>query len=132
HGATRAPDAPLGRFADRQGCAKVLADVAAVHELIAAEHPGLPAILFGHSMAGLIALNFLFRRSGQVNAAAIWNANFSAGLLGRAALALLAWERFRLGSDVPSRLLPRLTFQAWGKAIPGHRTIFDWLSRDKD
>ena len=132
HGATRAPDAPLGRFADRQGCAKVLADVAAVHELIAAEHPGLPVILFGHSMGGLIALNFLFRRSGQVNAAAIWNANFSAGLLGRAALALLAWERFRLGSDVPSRLLPRLTFQAWGKAIPGHRTIFDWLSRDKD
>jgi alpha-beta hydrolase superfamily lysophospholipase len=26
--------------------------------------------------------------------------------------------------------LPRLTFRAWGKAIPDHRTPFDWLSRD--
>ncbi|TIS06539.1 MAG: alpha/beta hydrolase, partial [Mesorhizobium sp.] len=45
-------------------------------------------------------------------------------------LAILGWERMRLGSDVPSRLLPKLTFQAWGKAVPNHRTLFDWLSRD--
>lgn len=47
------------------------------------------------------------------------------------ALGILAWERMRLGSDVPSRLLPKLTFQAWGKAVPDHRTPFDWLSRDE-
>jgi alpha-beta hydrolase superfamily lysophospholipase len=130
HGFTTAPDAPPGRFAGRQGGEKVLADVAAVHDHIADLHPGLPVILFGHSMGGLIALNFLFRHASRIHAAAIWNANFSAGLAGRTALALLAWERFRLGSDVPSRLLPKLTFQAWGKAVPGHRTPFDWLSRD--
>lgn len=131
HGATTAPDAPPGRFADEAGAEKVVADVAAVHELIAREHPGLPVILFGHSMGGLIALNFLFDHCERVQAAAVWNANFSAGLAGRAALAVLAWEKFRLGSDVPSRLLPKLTFQAWGRAVPGHRTAFDWLSRDE-
>lgn len=130
HGHTRASDAPLGRFAETDGGDKVLADVAAVHDLIATENPGLPVILFGHSMGGLVGLNFLLRHSRRVHAAAIWNANFSAGLAGRAALAILAWERFRLGSDVPSRLLPKLTFQAWGKAVPGHKTPFDWLSRD--
>lgn len=130
HGRTTAPDAPLGRFAKSAGAAKVIADVAAVHDLVAAEHPSLPVILFGHSMGGLIAVNFLREHSVRVSAAAIWNANFSAGAPGRAALAVLAWERFRLGSDVPSRLLPKLTFQAWGKAIPHHRTPFDWLSRD--
>ena len=131
HGFTTAPDAPPGRFAEADGAARVVADVAAVHDLIAEEHPGLPVILFGHSMGGLIALNFLCRHSSRVHAAAIWNANFSAGPAGRAALAILAWERLRLGSDVPSRLLPKLTFRAWGKAIPGHRTPFDWLSRDE-
>ncbi|MGP2493242.1 alpha/beta fold hydrolase [Mesorhizobium sp. PUT5] len=131
HGATTAPDAPPGRFADEAGAEKVVADVAAVHELIAREHPGLPVILFGHSMGGLIALNFLFDHCERVQAAAVWNANFSAGLAGRAALAVLAWEKFRLGSDVPSQLLPKLTFQAWGRAVPGHRTPFDWLSRDE-
>jgi alpha-beta hydrolase superfamily lysophospholipase len=130
HGGTKAPDAPIGRFAETAGGEKIIADVAAVHNLIAAENPGLPVILFGHSMGGLIALNFLLRHSARVHAAAVWNANFTAGLAGRAALAVLAWERFRLGSDVPSRLLPKLTFRAWGKAVPNHRTLFDWLSRD--
>lgn len=131
HGATTAPDAPPRRFALENGAEKVIADVAAVHDLIAREHPGLPVVLFGHSMGGLIALNFLFDHADRVRAAAIWNANFSAGLAGRAALALLSWEKFRLGSDVPSRLLPRLTFRAWAKAVPDRRTPFDWLSRDE-
>ncbi|MBZ9675832.1 alpha/beta fold hydrolase [Mesorhizobium sp. ES1-1] len=131
HGATKAPDAPLGRFADKDGPAKVIADVDAIHDLIATEEPDLPVILFGHSMGASVALNYLMHHSPRVHAAAIWNGNFSAGLLGQAALAILAWERFRLGSDVPSRLLPKLTFQAWGKAVPNHRTLFDWLSRDE-
>ena len=123
---------PMRRRGVRQpdGAAKVIADVAAIHDLIAGEHPGLPVIVFGHSMGGLIALNFVLRHSARVQAAAIWNANFSAGLLGRVAQAILAYERFRLGSDMPSRMLPKLTFQAWAKQIPDRRTEFDWLSRD--
>lgn len=128
HGLTTAPGAPAGSFGPGGGAA-VIADVAAVHDRIAAAHPRLPVIVFGHSMGGLIALNFLFRHSRKVRAAAIWNANFSPGLAGRAALALLAWERFRLGSDAPSRLLPKLTFHAWARQA-GCRTDADWLSRD--
>jgi alpha-beta hydrolase superfamily lysophospholipase len=132
HGFTTAPDAPPGRFGTPDGGDKVIADVAAIHGLIRTEHPSLPIIVFGHSMGGLIALNFLLRHPQGIHAAAIWNANFSAGLAGRAALAILAWEKFRLGADVPSRLLPRLTFQAWGNKVPGHKTPFDWLSRDAE
>lgn len=129
HGGTRAPDAPPGSFG-KDGVTQVLADVAAVHDLIAERHRGLPVIVFGHSMGGLVALNFVSGHSGLLAGAAIWNANFSAGLLGRVAQALLAWERFRIGSDLPSRVIPALTFQAWAKQVPDRRTEFDWLSRD--
>ena len=129
HGATRAPDAPAGIFG-KDGVNQVIADVAAVHDRIARDHPDLPVIVFGHSMGGLIALNFVLRHPGRAAAAAIWNVNLTAGLVGRVALALLAWERLRLGSDVPSRALPALTFQAWARRIPDRRTEFDWLSRD--
>ena len=122
HGATNAPDAPPGIFGNPDGASKVIADVAAIHDLIAREHPGLPVIVFGHSMGGFIALNFVLRHSARVQAAAIWNANFSAGLLGRVAQAILAYERFRLGSDMPSRMIPKLTFQAWAKQMPDRRT----------
>lgn len=131
HGHTKAPDAPRGHFGTDPAADKVLADIDAVHDHIAEAHPGLPVILFGHSMGGLIALNYLFARSDRIAAAAIWNANFFAGIAGRAAQAILAWERFRLGSDVPSRILPKLTFQTWAHQVPDRRTDFDWLSRDE-
>lgn len=135
HGSTTAPDAPPRSFAgpaERDGGAtKVVADVLAVHDEIARRHAGLPVVLFGHSMGGLIGLNVVLRHPDRVAAAAIWNANFSAGLAGRAAQAILAWERFRLGSDVPSRIVPKLTFGAWARTVPDRRTEFDWLSRDE-
>lgn len=134
HGGTTAPDAPPRSFAGPRepdgGGGKVVADVLAVHDEIARRHPGLPVVLFGHSMGGLIGLNFVLRHPERVAAAAIWNANFSAGATGRLAQAILAWERFRLGSDVPSRILPKLTFGDWAKSVPDRETQFDWLSRD--
>ncbi|MBS9720947.1 alpha/beta hydrolase [Tianweitania sp. BSSL-BM11] len=132
HGGTKAPGAPLGRFSPDDGDRLVLEDAAAVLDLAAEEYPGLPVICFGHSMGGLVALNLVQRFPEKMQAAAIWNANFSAGLQGRLARVLLGLERFRMGSDVPSHILPRLTFQAWGKAIPQARTPFDWLSHDPD
>ena len=135
HGHTTAPDAPPRSFAGPgepdAGAGKVIGDVVAVHDEIARRHPGLPVVLFGHSMGGLIGLNFVLRHPRRVAAAAIWNANFSAGAAGRAARMILAWERFRLGSDVPSRLVPKLTFGAWARTVPDRRTGFDWLSRDE-
>lgn len=130
HGQTKAPGAPLGRFAEADGADKVIADVLAVHDHIATQHPGLPVIVFGHSFGGLVALNFAMSHPDRAAGLAVWNANFSAGALGRVAQGILGWEAFRLGSDVPSRMLPKLTIQAWAKAIPDKRTEFDWLSRE--
>lgn len=130
HGATRATDSIPGAFAVKDGASKVVADVAAVHALIAERHPGLPVITFGHSMGGLIALNFAEAHPQASAALAVWNSNFNAGLAGRAGQAFLAIEAFFKGSDTPSAMLPKLTFQAWAKAMP-NRTDFDWLSRDE-
>ena len=130
HGHTWAPGAPQGSFGTG-GAEAVIADVVAVHDLIAQERPGVPVIVFGHSMGALVAMNFVLAHSDRIAGAAIWNGNFSAGALGRVAQAILAWERFRLGSDVPSRILPKLTFDAWAKKVSDGRTPFDWLSRDQ-
>jgi alpha-beta hydrolase superfamily lysophospholipase len=132
HGETIAADAPIGRFARRDGARRVIDDVLAMRDYVASEHPGLPVILFGHSMGGLIALNAAVTYPRKFDAVAIWNANFNPGLAGRAAQGILLVERALKGSDVPSDLLPKLTFGTWGKSISGRRTDFDWLSRDAD
>jgi alpha-beta hydrolase superfamily lysophospholipase len=130
HGATRAPDSIPGAFASGDGASKVIADVAAIHALIGERHPGLPVVTFGHSMGGLIALNFAETHPAASAALAVWNSNFNAGLAGRAGQAALRLEAFFKGSDTPSTILPKLTFQAWANAMPDRRTDFDWLSRD--
>jgi alpha-beta hydrolase superfamily lysophospholipase len=130
HGFTKAPDAPQGRFAQKDGDQRVLDDVLTVRRHAAAAHPGLPLVIFGHSMGGLIAMNSVLRDPEGLAAAGIWNCNFSAGALGRLAQFILAAERMFLGSDVPSQILPKLTFGDWAKKESDGRTAFDWLSRD--
>ena len=128
HGETTAPDAPLGRYGKENGGDKVLADVKAMRDLAMAEHPGLPIILFGHSMGGLISLNAAVSYPTDFAGVAVWNSNFNAGPAGSAAKLILAGEKFFKGSDVPSTILPKLTFGAWGKGIKNAKTNFDWLS----
>jgi alpha-beta hydrolase superfamily lysophospholipase len=132
HGYTKAEGVPFGRFAERDGMRLVLEDMDTINATARARHPGLPLVLFGHSMGGLIGLNYVLGYQTKVDAAAIWNANFSAGIAGRLAQGILRAERMLLGSDVPSMLLPKLTFQAWERGIKDARTPFDWLSRDPD
>lgn len=130
HGANIGSHAPRGMFAPKDGNKVAIGDVLALNRHIHATHPNLPVILFGHSMGGLIALNYTLAYSDTIDAVAIWNSNFNGGIENSAAMAMLKAERMFKGSDVPSSILPKLTFRAWGNAIPNHRTAFDWLSRD--
>lgn len=130
HGGTRAPDAPPGRFAWKDGVRLVLEDVIAVRDFAAGRHPGLPVILFGHSLGGMIALATAEAYPDAFDALAVWNADLNPGLAGQAGALLLKAERFLKGSDVPSAFGPRFTFDTWAKSVPDARTPFDWLSRD--
>lgn len=131
HGRTKAPDAPVGRFAWKDGVDKVIADVMAMRTMIAERHHGLPIILFGHSMGGLIALNTAVSHPQSFDALTIWNSNLNTGLMGRLAQVVLRIEKMLKGSDVPSAILPKATFRAWNSRMPEKRTHADWLSHDK-
>jgi alpha-beta hydrolase superfamily lysophospholipase len=131
HGGTSAPGAELGRFARKDGARLVLEDVVAVRSFATRRHPGLSAILFGHSMGGMIAMAAAEAYPALFDGLAVWNAHLNPGLAGRAGLLLIRSERFFKGSDVPSRLGPKFTFETWAKSVGGARTPFDWLSRDE-
>jgi alpha-beta hydrolase superfamily lysophospholipase len=131
HGATKVPGASLGTFAKTDGWQRVLDDTLEIRNHAKTAHPDLPLVLFGHSMGGLISLNSALRDPVGVAALAVWNANFSAGLLGRVGQMILMAERMMLGSDVPSMVLPKLTFQDWAKKESDGRTGYDWLSHDQ-
>jgi len=131
HGATTADDAPLGTFARNDGLQVVLSDMLAVNQHIKSQTPDLPLIYFGHSMGGILGLNYCIQHSDTIDGAALWNFNVDGGFLVSALGFMLKIERALKGSDVPSQLANKLTFDDWNKKFKPNRTDFDWLSRDE-
>lgn len=130
HGHTTSDDGVIGRFARYDGDSKVLADVKAMRDFAALQHPDLPIIVFGHSMGGLIALNYAVSNPNDYQALAIFNSNFNPGIAGRAAQLVLRISQFFKGSDVPSILMVKATFEHWNKTHGDGKTRADWLSHD--
>lgn len=131
HGATTAPDARLGIFAQRGGFKKVISDVEAVHTHIKAENPNLPIAILGHSMGSVITQNFLIKNSDKIAAALLLNTGAEGGSMLMLFRAVIKIAIALKGSDVPALLAERLTFADWNKKFAPNRTNFDWLSRDE-
>jgi len=129
HGRTSAPDAPPRVFG---GWDKVLDDAAAVNQRIRSDHPGLPIVIFGHSLGGEVALGAIVRAPETVKAAAIWNANVTLGPMTTVMRLLLGLESLVGGAGRPSGVMNALTFADWNRRFRPNRTRFDWLSSDPD
>ena len=135
HGHTRAPDAPQGRFSKAgagMGWKPVIDDSIAVIDHATNQFPDTPVIIFGHSMGALVAANIAISYPNRPTALALWNDTIPARAAITLARFVLAIERMVLGSDVPSRIMPKTSFEAWGKSVVDHQTNFDWLSHDPE
>lgn len=131
HGKTTAPDASLGHFGKPGAWARVMDDVTAVRHHGQERWGRLPSTIFGHSMGSIIAFNAILREPEAYAAAALWNSGVENGALATVFRGILKTQRMFLGSDVPSTLARKLTFETWNKQFAPNRTDFDWLSRDE-
>lgn len=130
HGMTARSPLDYGHFADRDGFAKVLADMHAVNRRIAERHPELRRVLFAHSFGSFVAQHYLAAHGDTIAAAVLSGTDYGSGPLLRAALGVIAVERLRVGPRNRSALLQKLTFGGYNKAFAPARTEFDWLTRD--
>lgn len=131
HGRTARGGGELGFFASQGGFQRVVRDLA---QLIAREqedHPGLPVVLFGHSMGSLLAQEYLIERGGAIQGAVLSGASGKPSALVDAGRLLARAERRRLGERGNSQLLRSMSFDSFNKMFAPARTPFDWLSRDR-
>jgi alpha-beta hydrolase superfamily lysophospholipase len=130
HGRTADPELMGDMGPDGWNC--VIRDAADITDYVRTTHPGLPHVLFGHSMGAMLAKQFLYRFGARVDAVVL---SGSPGFLGgfRAWLShnLARVERWRLGPTAASPLMQKLLFGGNNKAFDGPgATGFEWLSRD--
>lgn len=112
HGASVSAEVPLGSFG-AAGVTGFLADITAVGERMAEEHPGLPLFLVGHSLGSMGAQNVLLDRSASYAGAVLSGSTTLDGLV-----AVVQG----LPPDQPGLAAFNAGFEA--------RTGFEWLSRD--
>lgn len=129
HGRT-AENAILGHYADHDGWAKVVGDLASLNQHIGQQHPETPILLLGHSMGSYIAQAYLLHHSASLHGAILSGSNFQPVTLYRAARQIARFERWRQGAAGRSALIEWLSFGSFNKAFKPTRTAFDWLSRD--
>lgn len=130
HGKSAKPR-ELGHLGDRAGWASCLDDLRALIRAEKAAHAGLPFVLLGHSMGSFMTQELLFDLSRELDAAILSGSNGKPTPLAAAGRLVARAERLRVGPRGVSKLLGKLSFEAFNETFAPNRTAFDWLSRDE-
>ena len=130
HGRSAAGTAGLGYFAESGGWQKCIDDLWQLQRRIAADHPGLPIVLLGHSMGSFMVQHFISEHGDALAGAVLSGSNGKPPLLAVVGRLVARLERLRLGPRGRSALIHALSFTAFNKQFAPNRTPCDWLSRD--
>lgn len=129
HGESAASLDELGFFAERFGDSLVLQDLDEMCRHLISLEPGLPLILFGHSMGSLIVRDYLRGEIPAIQGVILTGTSGpnSALPLGR----FLAQVFYRLqGPRSRPALLDKLLHAGFLSRVPQPVSEFDWISRD--
>lgn len=129
HGKSLRPGEPLGFFADEDGWDYVVADMVKLHDRISGEYPGLPHIMFGHSMGSFLTRTYIIKHPDKYDAAILSGTGQQAKALVLGGYAAAAASVKLYGPRNIGDKLNDLAFGAYTKGIENPRTSFDWLTR---
>lgn len=129
HGKTAPAPDELGFTAPRDGAKFLVEDLHTMSFHARREFPGLPLVLYGHSMGSFAARAYLARYGGELSAALLSGTagpGNPTGLAKNLAHAIAACK----GESHRSPLLRKLAFGAYNKRFAGENDLFSWLTRD--
>lgn len=132
HGRTAAQDNSLGHFADHEGWTRMVDDARCGVTAWRTTQPGLPMILFGHSMGSFIVQQALWSWPELMDGAVLSGSNGPPPPLAAIGRVIARVEQLRLGRRGRSKLIHGLGFDGMNKTFQPARTDMDWLSRDAE
>ena len=130
HGKSICGEVPQGYFAG--GWDAAVEDCCRLMEKMMAEYPGVPYILFGHSMGSFLARSILIKRPDSgIRAAIICGSAWMPGLVIRGGKLISGLLMRGESAKQPSMQLQGIMFGGYDKRIENPRTPCDWLTRDE-
>lgn len=128
HGRTMEKDEDFGFLAEKDGFHKAIEDMRKLTEIIEKENPGLPIILFGHSLGSFFVRRYIQIYSDKVAGVVLSGTGGDPGFARVLGSLLAQIERKKNGKKKPSPLLNSLVFGQYNKPFQPSKTDFDWLS----
>ena len=129
HGKSICDATPMGCFAG--GWHTAVEDTYRLLKQTMEEFPGVPFILFGHSMGSFMARTILAKYPDSgITAAIICGSAWMPGAVIGAGKAVATLVCKKDGEQKPSQLLQNIMFGSYNKRIEHPRTACDWLTRD--
>jgi alpha-beta hydrolase superfamily lysophospholipase len=96
-----------------------------------AAYPGVPYVLFGHSMGSFMARTILAKYPDSgITAAIICGTGWQPKAALPALIQVVEHICKKTGEENPNEQLQQMVFGGYNKRIPNPRTGFDWLTRD--
>lgn len=122
----------LGWFAEKNGWQALIDDVHALRQKIAAEYPGLPYVVLGHSMGSFVTRCYLTQYGNGLAGGALSGTGHYDKLTVKAGLGIAKLVCLFGGAKKPSPLINAIGFAPANKPFEPARTPFDWLSADAE
>lgn len=130
HGASINGRGVKGWFAPENGWSLVVEDIMKLHKMAKDEYPGVPQVLYGHSMGSFLARTCASRYPAEFSAFIFSGTAGKNPVLGVAKTIARINVR-RNGGAKPDEMLNSMAFGSYAKRIENARTPFDWLTRDE-
>lgn len=131
HGKSIREDKNPGYFCEQDPATVVVRDVHRLKKLTQEMYPGVPYIIFGHSMGSFITRNYLCRYGSGINGAIICGTGMQPKALVNMSKFVANVQRMFVGDNHISNFIDKVAFGSYNDKIENPRTSKDWLTRDE-
>ena len=132
HGSSIADGQPPLYFSETGGWAHVVDDMEQLRAQTAAEFPGVPYFLFGHSMGSFLSRTYLIRYPGNLSGCILCGTGNPGRMTILCGRKVVAHEIRKVGTTGYSKKADDLAFGSYNRKFSPNRTEADWLSVSED
>lgn len=131
HGNSVADKKHLGHIAGKDGYEHMVNDIHLLTLIAKDRYPGIPVMLFGHSMGSLLVRLYAARWGGEIDGLVVCGTSGS-NPLSSTGLALINAIAAIKGWEHRSRIIDNMAFGGYNDKISSPETKFDWLSVNRE
>ncbi len=127
HGRTAGNEPELGWFAEKDGWKIIVEDEKRLRDILRAKYPGMPMVLFGHSMGSFMARTYLMRWPDDFTCCVLSGTGHQSAVVCRFGKLLAGLEIKRHGGQYRSALLQKIAFGSYLKRVDDPVGPNDWI-----